>query len=169
MGEIVYPFGFQLATVLSEVSENCAVDMDALFFALMKLVPHDVPADQFDEPSAKLIEDCKNVFEHFKGGTDLDPIWVETSFESVQAWMGRLHFQCPGWERSFAFAIGCEADLTIQVEMTDERMGVYFPQLSYLEVADLLALRNATEDYWKAPATWLGLQDRKWKRSCDGD
>jgi hypothetical protein len=154
--QTVAPFGHQLAFELVEVFEKHStadMNIDELFFALMKIAPNDWPAEELYEQPKAFIDDCRAVLAHMKSNTDLEVEWVKCDLSNVRSWTCSLQLSCATWKRAFEAAIGCEADLAIEVKFDGQRTRVRLPHLPLLEAADMVALHTTADVYWKGPRT----------------
>lgn len=161
--EVIFPFVRHLSKKLfdgyQKVSED-DWDIDELYYALTKGIPTCTSFEHLvGEPHEAMVEECGSILEHFKANTGFELASVDADFDSVQSWSCTMRFRCTPWRQRFEAAIGCEADLFIEVLLMDGQCAFSIPMLKFLEVADLVTFATVTDAYLEGPKTWLALQD----------
>ena len=152
---------------LLKVRENYKdpdLSVTSVTYALQQLQPSDQePNESIPETLAEgYLNDVANILEAFKGSTGLTLLRADNAldhFAGEDIWGCKAHFSCPPWQQLFEGRLGFPADITIEVSFDDyEPWLVAVPAAAYMELADLLVLRAAADEFWAEPLTWATLR-----------
>ena len=169
--EMLEPITFTVKTMVDELLQTrkkyraSGVSITSVTYALQELQSADQEPDEvvfLEKLPAGFLKDVTGILTDFESSTSLTLVRAVSTLDPLvgeDSWGCKVHLACPPWQQLVETQLGCPADIVIEVFFDDySPMRVSLPNAPYMELADLLVLRAAADEYWAGPLAWATLR-----------